>query len=106
MSALQLPAPSWATAIEGEARSGLTWRRIADIKPLAEPDDVGGPRPPVEVTVERYDLIDHTEDGFTLTEGQMLFFLVDAFFDLEQFRRLHAAIGQLLVLVDPDGGAR
>jgi hypothetical protein len=103
---LQLPAPVWATDIDGEARSGLTWRRIADVRPLAEPDDVGGPRPPVEVTVERFDLIDHAEDGFMLTEGQLLFFLVDAYFDLEQFRRLHAAIGQLLDLVDPEAGAR
>ncbi len=103
---LQLPAPEWATAIDGEARSGITWIRLAEEKPLAEPDCVGWPRPEVQVSVERFDLIDRTAEGFTLTEGQLLFFVVDAHFDLRQAWVLYRALGELLGEVDPERVAR
>jgi hypothetical protein len=102
---LTLPAPSWATAIDGEARSGITWRRVASVKPLAEGSWVDKPREEVEVTVERFDRIDQTPDGFVLTEGALLFYIGDLY-DLEQAHRLHAALGELLALVDAEGGAR
>lgn len=102
---LQLPAPSWATAIDGEARSGVTWRRVASVKPLAEASWVDQPREECEITVERFDRIDQTPDGFVLTEGNLLFFVGADFYDREQARRLHAALGELLDLVDAEDGA-
>lgn len=100
---LQLPAPSWATEIDGEARSGITWRRTASVKPLAEPDWVGKPREEQPIVVERLDRIDATAGGFVLTEGELLFFVAGEFFDAEQAWRLYEGLGELLVLVDPDG---
>lgn len=103
---LKLPAPAWATEIDGESRSGITWRRAASIKPLAEPDWVDQPRGEAEVVVERYDLIDRTAEGFVLAEGRLLFFVAGTFFDHTEAHRLHAALGELLGLVDPEGGSR
>jgi hypothetical protein len=103
---LLLPAPAWATAVDGEARDGITWRRVSSIKPLVNDDVVGRVRSEMEVTVEREDLIQREGDGFVLVEGQLLVFAGDEWFDLEQARRLHAALGELLDLVDVEGGAR
>jgi hypothetical protein len=102
---LQLPAPSWAMSIDEADKDGITWRRVASVRPLVNDDVVGLKRSEIEIGVERADCIE-VGDGFVLVQGPLVFFIGEEWFDAAQVRHVAEAIAELLALVDAEGGAQ